>query len=177
LLLAARVVADTSALVSLALAGLLEKSAETAEILIPPEVLAELRQVASFKDEEGAAAKAVLQLVSADKILVRRVKGRERLRRSIYRTDLGEAACLQLCVENGVSLLVCDDIDASYRLEAPALAKGIRLRISAAFVAELARTGKLSKKQAMAAIRRMNKLRHWEGGALETLAEKYLNAV
>ena len=174
--MATKIVADTSALVSLAMGGLLEKSAETAEILIPPEVLSELRQMASFKDEESAAAKAVLRLVSAHRIVVCRVKGREE-RLKQHGADLGETACLQLCVENGVSLLVCDDVDASYSLETPALAKGVQLRISAAFVAELAKTGKLSKKQALAAIKQMNKLRRWEGGALESLAEKYLNSL
>ena len=168
--------ADTSALVSIGIAGLAEKCLEIAEINVPEAVMEELEEISSYADEEGKAAKAVLGLVKNGKIIKSEVKDGGKVHKLLSKdVDKGEAECFVLCIERGIKKLVMDDVDAGYSLQGLAKSEGIVIRISVALIAELLKKNRLSKKEALEAVGKMAKAREWEGGVLEVLAGKYFS--
>lgn len=173
-----RVVMDTSSLVSLEMVGLLRRALKIVEVTIPGVVVEELEEISKFSDPEGKAAGTILKLVSERKIPVVKVRAKKKVDELLSsEVDEGEASCLVCCVERGIENLIMDDVDAAYALEGRALAGEIKLRISVAVIVELMRRKIISKKRAASAIRRMVKIREWEGGVLEVLAERYLGYV
>ena len=169
------VVADTSALISLAMSGQLALAVKSVSFLVPPRVRQELREISGYRDREGRAAKRVLKLVSLGTIQLKVLKGRRRANLLVDKSvDLGEAECLVLAEEQNTKTILMDDIRAAYSLHSPAKAQGISLRISAAVVVELVKTGKLTKKKAVHALTQMIQRREWEKGVLEHLVSRYL---
>lgn len=170
-----KVVMDTSSLVSLEMIGLLRRALKMVEITVPKVVVEELEEIGKFSDPEGKAADSVLKLANERKILaveIRNVKEVNRLLSSDV--DKGEASCLVCCVENGIKNLIMDDVDAAYELEGMSLAGEVKLKISVAMIVELMRKKIISKRTAASGIKKMVKLRGWEGGVLKVLATKYL---
>lgn len=173
-----RVVMDTSSLVSLEMIGLLRRALRIIEVVIPKVVVKELEEISKFSDPEGKAAKNILKLVDERRISVVKVRAKKKVDGLLSsEVDEGEASCLICCVEKGIENLIMDDADAAYELEGRALAAEIKLRISVAVIVELMRKKIISKKKAASAIKRMVKIREWEGGVLEVLAKKYLEYV
>lgn len=170
-----KVVMDTSSLVSLEMVGLLRQALKIVEITIPKVVAGELEEISKFPDPKGKAAETILKLINERKISVVKVRARRKVDGLLSSgVDEGEASCFVCCVENGIENLIMDDVDAAYELEGRALASEIKLKISAAVIIELMRKETISKKRAASAIKKMVKLRGWEGGVLEVLAKKYL---
>ncbi len=171
-----KIVADTSALISLAIADLIKKSLEIVEIYIPKEVVLELTELSKYKDIEGSAARAVLELVGNKKIIVKEIKNQQKIE-NILNSDIhhGEAACFALCAENDIQLFIMDDVDAGYSLESIAKSHGLEIRISIAVIVELYSQNKINKTETKNAIKSLTSRRRWESGALEVLAKKYMD--
>jgi predicted nucleic acid-binding protein len=173
-----KVVMDTSSLVSLEMVGLLRRALKITEITIPAVVAEELKEISKFSDPKGKAAENISKLIDERKISVVKIRARKKVDGLLSSdVDEGEASCFVCCVENGIENLVMDDVDAAYELEGRALASEIKLKISAAVIIELMRKKVISKKRSASAIKKMVKLRGWEGGVLEVLAKKYLGYI
>ena len=166
---------DTSALISLQIAGLLDVASENIDITITEQVVDELLEIKQYNDEVGRAAEEVLSIIergSIDIVNVPREDIEEILSSSV---DEGEASCFVLAKKDKIRNLVMDDIKAASTLEETAIKEGIRQRISVAVIMELLNESVISKEEAKKGVREMIKDRGWKGGVLEVLAEKYLD--
>lgn len=171
-----KAVLDTSALISLSCAEMLRKSVELLECSLPSEVHSELRELSKYDDAEGNAASCVLEMISEGMLIQFAIAHKENVE-ALISADVqhGEASCFVLCVERKISLLILDDIDASFALSNKAHVQGISIRISVAVAVELCRQGRISKSQLKTVVGKLIKQRRWEGGILEVLAQNYLN--
>lgn len=172
------VVMDTSSLVSLEMIGILKKCLEIVEINIPTFVEEEVKELSKYVDREGKASKEILKLIRNKQINAIKIKNRKKAE-SLFSADVnkGEAKCLVCCLENKISILVMDDVDAAYRLEGISIANNIKMKISVAMIIELLRQNKISKRVAIATVKKLIKLREWEGGVLEVLSKRYLEII
>lgn len=165
------VVADTSALVSLELAGTLDASLSIISWQVPKAVIEELNELAEFDDALGKAAKRVKELVQKENIQVHEIESEPSISKMV---DRGEACAFSLCLKEKIKLLACDDVEAGYRLDGLARANQIRIVIGAAVIVELVKQKIWTKKQAIGAVSKMIRQRDWEGGVLAALSRKYL---
>jgi predicted nucleic acid-binding protein len=173
-----RVVADTSAMVSVALSGQLGLAVESISFFVPEVVKKELRELSAYHDLAGIAAKRALSLMNKGKINLAPVKGKANAEKLVDRnTDLGEAECFILASEKKIPVLLLDDLDAAYSLNGLARARNISIKISAAVIVELVKRGRLNKKQAVASLHRMIQSRKWEKSVLEYLIGKYVRSL
>jgi len=172
------VVIDTSSLVSLEMIRILKKCLEIVKITIPASVEGELKELSEYKDIEGKASKEILKLIRNKQINVIKIKNRRKVE-SLLSADVneGEAECLACCLENKISILIMDDVDAPYRLEGLAIANNIKMKISVAMIIELIRQKIIDKNEAIATIKKLIKLREWESGVLEILSKRYLETL
>lgn len=169
-----KAIADTSALVSMAFSGQLELVATTIRLSVPGQVKKELEELAQFEDEKGKAAKTILELIKNNKISLQAVAGSKKTESLVNKNiHYGEAECFQLAVEQKISVLLLDDLNASYALDGLSKARSISLKLSAAAIIELVNQQKISKKQAKESLLRMVQHRSWEKTTLEYLIQKY----
>ena len=166
-----KVVGDTSSLVSLQLAGALEPSFAFISWVIPNAVVVELKELSVFDDAIGRAARKVFVFTRSRRFEVLSIQP---LLSVLELADEGEACAFSLCLREKIRWLVCDDVDAGYRLDGLAQANGIRIVIGAAVIMELVKQKAWSKKQAAEAVLKMIDSRGWQGGVLEYLSRKYL---
>ena len=168
-------VADTSALVSLTVANMLDESAKDTGFSVPTEVVSELKELNKYEDVVGQAAEIILNFISENNIKHLPLENPDKIE-SLISSDIqhGEAACFLLCVEQNIKILIMDDVDAAFALEGIARSKNITIRISVAVVVELYKRRKITRKQLKAAVDTMIKLRRWEEVVLEVLARKYI---
>lgn len=168
-------VADTSALVSLALSGKMELILRHVKISVPPTIKAKLEEMPRFPDEEGTAAKKALSMIESGKISLQKIAKSEEAEKLVTKNiDLGEAECFQLATERKMPAILMDDLAASYGLSEKAWKNGIRMRISAAAITELLAAGEISKGAARKALNKMIKNRKWEKTTMEYLIKKHL---
>jgi predicted nucleic acid-binding protein len=102
-------VADTSGLVSLGIVAdaaddPLSKCLDVYEVLLPKVVVDELEDVASYEDQHGQAASAVLDRI--DDVTIRSVS-----LDGEFPLDDGENAAVTLANEVGAELLLCDEFN------------------------------------------------------------------
>ena len=169
-----KVVADTSALISLGVSGVMDKCLEIAEISIPRAVAEELEEIAAYEDKEGKAAVLILDFLRKGRIAKVELREKSKAERLLSNdVDRGEAECFALCLENDIKKLLMDDVDAGYSLEGLTKAEGIKIRISVALISALVKKKMMDKNRAIEAVRRMANVREWEGGVLEVLAKRY----
>lgn len=167
-----KVVMDTSSLISLEIIGALEKSLEIVDVNISKTVVDELKETAKYKDQEGKAAKKVLKLAEKENIKVIEIKNQQHVENLLSRSvNRGEAECLVCCLENKISKLIMDDIDAAYSLEGMAIANNVEIRISLAVLMELYFQKKIDKKKLKYFVKKLVETREWEGGALRVLSK------
>src|SRR3989338_223096 len=165
-----RVVMDTSSLISLEMIGALRLVAKNIKITIPSTVRSELNEIGEHEDKEGKAALNALAMI-AKEIDYAEVKDTERAEKMLSKDiNRGEAECFACCIENGIKILVMDDIDAAYGLEGPAIASGIKIKNSIAALAQMQRQGVIDSSRLKKFIKELIKIREWEGGALEVIA-------
>ena len=171
-----RAVADTSALVSLALSGkMLELVVKTIALETTVTVKSELKEISMFKDEKGRAAKKALAFIESGKIGLQRLSNPTEPGKLVTKNvDIGEAECFCLAQERKIPTILMDDLSASYHLSEKAAELGIKMRISAAAISELLLTRKISKEKARAALARMIRNRKWEKTTMEYLVKKTL---
>jgi len=171
-----RAVIDTSSLISLEMIGALEKSFKIVEVLIPKAVELEIKEMKKYDDKEGLAAKNVLKWVKKSQIKTIKIKKQENVESILSKdVDRGKAECFACCLEQRINTLIMDDVNAAYRLEGLAIAKGIKIKLSVAVLVELHRKKLLNKNELKTCIKKLIKTRKWEGGALEILCKKYLH--
>jgi len=170
-----KAVLDTSALISLEVSGLLPDALKLLDVTIPPTVFEELKELSKFDDIEGKSASRTIGLVKDGRIIKHKVGGKKNVEKLLSSdVDVGEAECFMCCLKEGIKLLVLDDVDAAYSLEGLAKSQNIKLKISVAVIVELVNRNLIKRKKAYSAVKKMVKVRRWEGGVLEVLSEKYL---
>jgi predicted nucleic acid-binding protein len=170
-----KIVADTSSLLSLEFMGILDDSFEITEVYITNTVEAELKEIASYKDEKSRLAKNVMKHIRGSKIKCIIIKNETFSKNLSRNVDAGEASCLALCILENISLLLTDDADAAYSLGRIAMQNRIKIRICVAVLMELIKDGKITKIKAIKKMRNLIKQRSWEGGVLEVLVMKYID--
>lgn len=169
------VVADTSALISLGYSGRLEMVCDVFAAHIPIAVQTELEEISSYSDKLSKMAKEVLGLVRQGKIRCHEKVSQTGVAQLIGKeVDYGEAACFQLAIEQNISVVLLDDIDAAYEIMGLARAKNISLRISASAVVELFHQGRINKSEMRKSLNDMIQHRNWEKSALESLIQKII---
>lgn len=173
-----KAVADTSALISIALSEQLGLASESIKLVVPPAVKIEIIEMGEYDDIEGGAAKKILSFIKDKKIYLIEAKNVKNARALIDKhVDLGEAECFELAVEEKIETILMDDINAAYYLNGLAKAKKISIKISAAAIIELIKLEKLTKKQGIQALQKMIKNRQWEKGVLEYLIAKHVKEI
>src|SRR6056297_1927972 len=101
------IVADTSALLSLAAGGIAETVLDEFDVYTTERIVEELEDTAEYDDEHGEAARTVLDC--RDRLTVR---GVAKPGVTSTRIDAGEASCAALVDERDADFLVTDDLRA-----------------------------------------------------------------
>lgn len=107
------IVADTSALISLALIGTLERFLDEFDVHTTETVVRELEETASHDDRHGNAATTVLG--HRNRLTVHRMPGDDL---TSSRIDRGEGSCAQLANDRDAAFLITDDLRALPELQA-----------------------------------------------------------
>ena len=169
------VVGDTSALVSLGVGSVLEKSLLISRIVIPPTVKNEIEEMSSFDDNDGITARKILGLTSQNKIDVLEIKEKEDVKRLVIsnsRIDPGEAEALILAEEQSIPILLTDDFRSIPQLKRAS--KRVEIHLSIYLIARLVLEEIINKEQAVEALNNIAKDRTWLGGAIYHFAMKYI---
>lgn len=173
-----KAVADTSALISIALSGKLPEVVENIGLFVPKAVKLEIAEMAGYDDIEGGAAKNILNFIKNKKISLIEIKNEKNARDLTGKSiDQGEAECFELAAEEKIGTILMDDVNAAYRITGLAKPKNISIKISTAAIVELIKQEKLAKKQGIFALQKMVKNRQWEKGILEFLIKKYVKEI
>lgn len=173
-----KVVCDTSSLITISMVNLIKKCLDIFDIIIPIAVIKEIKEASKYADNVGKSAKKLLNLIDKDKIKTYKIKNKNKVKNLLSSNiNEGEAECIICCTENNVKYLIMDDIDAMYHLEDVALANKIETNISIWLLVELTRNKIITKKTLISTIKKMIKIRKWEGGVLEVLSRKYLENI
>ncbi|TKX73879.1 hypothetical protein EXE46_11905 [Halorubrum sp. GN11_10-6_MGM] len=166
----ARLVADTSGLVSLGIAtgddpDPLSTCAERYEVVVPTVVVEELRETASYDDAHGRAATAVLDRTGA--ISTRSVE-----LDAEFPLDDGENAAVALANDLNAALLLCDEFTQLGLVHA-SLAD-TRLVTTPTLLSVLVRTDALSAGDARVALISIGDARSWDANAYVQRARSLL---
>lgn len=158
------IVADTSALVSLATAGLTDVVLSEFDVHTSETVVAELEATAEYDDPHGAAAGRVLDAL--DRIEVHDV-GDEPPESS--RIDAGEGSAVVLARESGAQFLLTDDLRALPELQSLVDAE---VAISPIVLRALVDRGVLDEDEAVARLDRLADRRDWLGAPIYRRARR-----
>ena len=170
-----RVVADTSALISISLSGKLRLAVQNILFFVPNKVKVELEEMSEFKDPEGNSTKQILSLIKENKIQLVAVKQKEKARQLVDKNiDFGEAECFILAKEKQVNTILMDDVNAAYSLSGFAKSKNISIKISVSAIVELIKTKKLSKNHGVKSMKKMIQYRQWEREVMKQLIDKHI---
>ena len=149
-------VADTSGLVSLGIAGqdidLLSLCLERYDVVVPETVVVELREVASYDDVHGDGAGRVLDYT--DDLSVRAVNLDPE-----FLLDDGENAAVTLANEDHASILLCDEFNRLGLIHA-SLAD-TRLVTTPTLLSVFVRQDRLSSAAALDLLDRLSDARSW----------------
>lgn len=164
-----KILADTSALVSLEIKHLVALSSKIIQFYLSDMVSSELKEIAEFDDVHGRSAKDVLSLVDSGIIAVRYVSARKEYLENI---DIGEAEILTLAESGEYDYLITDDVRALPYIKSITKVKVL----TSAFVIRLLYDLKLlSRDEALNSIKEISASRDWYGGILETISYKYFD--
>lgn len=153
----AALVADTSGLVSLGITAdcdpdPLALCLAAYEVLVPETVVDELREIASYDDEHGRAAEAVL--ARTDRLTVESVA-----LDADFPLDDGENAAVTLANDVDAALFLCDEFNRLGLIHA-SLAD-TRLVTTPTALSVLVRTGRLTSDEALALLEEISRARSW----------------
>lgn len=167
-----RVVADTSALVSLGIVAAVEPNPlslclASYDVSVPGEVLAELQEVASYDDEHGRAATAVRE--RTDELTVRSVDLDVE-----FPLDDGENAAVTLANETDAALLLCDEFNRLGLVHA-SLAD-TRLVTTPTLLSVFVRTDRLTPDEARTLLDDISAARSWDANSYVQRARSLLDA-
>ena len=166
-----RLVADTSGLVSLGIvAGRdpdpLSLCLAAYDVAVPETVVTELRDVASYDDEHGRAARAVLERTDAMSVEPVTLDAE-------FPLDDGENAAVTLANEDDAALLLCDEFN-SLGLVHASLAN-TRLVTTPTLLSALVRTGELDAEAAASLLDAVSRARDWESNSYVRRARALLD--
>ncbi|WP_132057440.1 hypothetical protein [Halorussus amylolyticus] len=147
------IVADTSALVSLATVGLVPILCEEFDCHTTEAVAEELRATAEYDDVSGEAAQSVLDQFA--QMTIHEVEASEF---ESSRIDRGEGRCAVLTHELDADFLVTDDLRALPELQTVAASK---VAISPIVLEALVRRDVLTRDRAKSELRRIANRRDW----------------
>ncbi len=153
-----RLVADTSALVGLGIAtesvpDPLSLCLEVYDVVLPEEVLEELREIASYDDDHGRAATAVLD--RTDELTLRSVN-----LDAAFPLDDGENAAVTLASEIDAALFLCDEFNRLGLIHA--LLRDTRLVTTPTLLSVFVRTDRMTADEAHALLHDISGARSWE---------------
>lgn len=157
----AKLVLDTSALVSLAHGDLLDLTLAEFGVVISNHVHDELRQMSAFDDPDGRAATDVLARL--DDLDMRAVERAEIDPLRTSKIDEGEASCVVLAQAPNAAALISDDFDAMHQMRAYAQTYGFDLGLGAVVVHALLKRGRLGKDDALGRLDQIAAQRGWMG--------------
>lgn len=162
------IVADTSALISLATGDVLDSTLDEFEVATTDVVVTELSETAEYDDTHGTAASRVLN--RSDQLAVH--ESSDRVITS-SRVDAGEGSCVGLCRCQAAAFLITDDLRA-----VPELRKLVdcRVAISPILLRGLVDRGALDREEARERLNRIAETRDWLGGPIFRRGQELLNA-
>lgn len=148
------IIADTSALISLASGSVLNLFLDEFEVVITETVLDELEELSQENDRTAENAKQVYR--SKESLKTRATRGEKPVS---SRVDEGEASCALLAQERDSDFLTTDDLRALPEIEKMA-GKG-KVAISSMVLRALVKRNVLDKQQALEKLEQMVKRRDW----------------
>ncbi len=161
--------ADTSALISLEIKGLVGLASKFVRFIIPTAVYEELGDIARFEDVHGRSATDLLGLVGSGVITV---KSTSAMPEHLKNIDTGEAEILSLVTSCNCDYIITDDVRALPYMRSVA---EVKVLTSAFVIRFLYDTGSLSREDALNSVKEIAISRDWYGGVLEIIAYKYFN--
>lgn len=159
-------VADASALVSLASVSLLSLVLNEFNVVVSDVVVRELKEMSVYADTYGNAASEVLRNI--ERIKVKKASNYQRFRTS--RIDAGEASCLEIIEGGEQDYLLTDDFRALGEIETQI---GERVVLSPIILKVLVISGLIDKSEALAKLDEMAEKRDWLGRPIYRYARKY----
>ncbi|MFC7099028.1 hypothetical protein [Halobaculum marinum] len=166
----ARVVADTSALVSLGIAADLDVdplavALDEYSILAPDVVVDELQEVASYDDDHGRAASRVLERMEAFSTRVVELDAE-------FPLDDGENAAVTLANEEDADLLLCDEFNRLGLIHASLV--DTRLVTTPTLLSVFVRNGWVPATDARAVLAAISSARSWDANSYVQRARSLL---
>ena len=159
-------VADASALVSLAPVSLLSLVLNEFNVVVSDVVVHELKEMSTYADTHGNAASEVLR--NLDRIKVKKASNYHRFKTS--RIDAGEASCLEIIESGEQDYLLTDDFRALGEIEKQI---GERVVLSPIILKVLVIREIIDKSEALAKLDEMAEKRDWLGRPIYRYAKKY----
>ncbi|WP_101296525.1 hypothetical protein [Halegenticoccus soli] len=147
------IVADTSALISLATADVLRLVLEEFDVHTTETVVTELEDTAEHTDVHGEAAETVLELL--DQITIH---GSQEQSFESSRIDRGEGSCSRLSQGLDAEFLLTDDLRALPELQ---ILTDARVAISPIVLRALVKRGVFTNEDAVAILERVAERRDW----------------
>ncbi len=164
-----RILADTSALVSLEIKHHVAQASKFVQFSVSTGVYEELKEIAEFDDVHGISARDVLGLVESGTIRVKSIQVRKEHAENI---DIGEAEILTLAESDEYDYIITDDVKALPYIKSKAKVKVL----TSVFVIRLLYDLKiLTRQEALTSIKEIATHRDWYGGVLETIAYQYFD--
>jgi predicted nucleic acid-binding protein len=160
------IVADTSALLSLASIDLLETFLSEFDVHTTDTVIRELEETASCDDRHGDAAHAVLN--NSGRMTM--YNASEAFTSS--RVDRGEGSCAALANDEGIEFLITDDLRALPELQT---VTDTQVAISPIVLKALVQRGVLEQDEAVERLDELAEQRDWLGAPIYRRAESLLD--
>jgi predicted nucleic acid-binding protein len=151
------IVADTSALISLASINLLDTLVTEFEVHTTELVVEELEETAEYDDKHGEAAQTVLN--NLNQMSIHQVDGGV----TSSRVDAGEGSCAILTRETEADFLITDDLRALPELQTIAEAQ---VAISPIVLKALVQRDTLEEEVALSKLNRLAEQRSWLGAPI-----------
>lgn len=158
------IVADTSALISLSTADVLETVLAEFEVHTTTDVVDELEETAEYDEVHGSAAAAVVEQIDG-----LTVHGAQNASIRSSRIDAGEASCLALDQDISPEFLITDDLRALPELQTVATAD---VAISPIVLKALVRRDVLNREEARSKLDRLAHSRDWLGAPIYRRARR-----
>lgn len=158
------IVADTSALISLATANCLDLALTEFDIHTTATVQSELETTADYTDSHGEAARRVLDRL--DRLTVHAIDERPV---ETSRIDSGEGSCVRLATRLEADFLITDDLRALPELQH---ATEAQVAISPIVLKALVNRGVLTRDDAMQRLDQLAETRDWLGAPIYRRAEQ-----
>jgi len=163
------VLADTSALISLEVKGLVGLASKLIQFIITTAVYDELDDISRFEDVHGRSAKDLLRLIERCVVVVKPVS---LMPEHLKNIDIGEAEILSLAASCERDYIITDDVKALPYMKS---VSEVKVLTSAFVIRLLYDAGILSREDALNSIKEIAASRDWYGGVLEIVACKYFD--